>query len=273
MSQAATEHLTDVQRVALDALREDGIAVIDFQELFGSALWDEATADIAPFIAESRDAMDALGDRPAGKEEVIFRRFFDKAADGVPTFSLDSPWVRITASDELLGIVNAYRDTQTKIFYVDNWFTPPYPGATKRVASQNWHRDPEHEHVVKLFIYFSDVDEEAGPFEYVRSSATGGRYGDLWRHGVSDAWYPPTEELEAAVAPDDRMTMVGPAGSVVLCDTGGFHRGGFAKSKPRILSVATYLQPELKGKYADARFAVEQDGRELSPAVRAALPG
>jgi hypothetical protein len=272
MSQAATEGLTNVQRGALEALREDGIAVVAFDDLFDETLWRDAQDDIAPFIRESEEASRDMGDQPHGKGEVIFRRFFDKGGDYLPEFSLDSPWVRIAASDELLGIVNAYRDTSTRLFYLDNWFTPPYPGAEKRVASQRWHRDPEDEHVVKLFVYLSDVDEDAGPFEYVRSSTTGGRYGELWRWGQGDDWYPPADELEAAVADEDRMVMNGPAGTIVLCDTGGFHRGGFAKVRPRILSVATYLRPELKGKYTKARFTVAADGRELSTQVRAALP-
>jgi hypothetical protein len=273
MTEAATENLSGVQRHALDSLREDGIALIRFDELFDDDLWQEALADIAPFVQESQQAAASLGDRPLGKEEVIFRRFFDKAANSQPVLSVGSPWMRIAASDELLGIVNAYRGKPMRLFYVDNWFTPAYPNAEERVASQQWHRDPEHEHVVKLFVYLSDVDDGAGPFEYVRSSTTGGRYGDLWRWGGGDD-YPPAGELEAAVTGEDHLVMRGPAGSVVLCDTGGFHRGGFASTKPRILSAATYLQPGLKGKYAKARFKVDYDGREvaLSPQVRAALP-
>jgi hypothetical protein len=272
MSQAATKSLTDVQVGALDALREDGIAIVRFGDLFEDSLWRDANDDIAPFIARSEEVARDMGDRPSGKGEVIFRRFFDKGADSVPEFSLDSPWLRIAASDQLLGIVNAYRDATTRLYYLDNWFTPPYPEAEKRVASQRWHRDPEDEHVVKLFVYLSDVDEDAGPFEYIRSSTAGGLYGELWRWGKGDDWYPPADELEAAVADEDRLVLNGPAGTIVLCDTGGFHRGGFARARPRILSVATYLRPELKGKYAKARFTVADDGRELSPQVRAALP-
>ena len=102
------------------------------------------------------------------------------------------------------------------------------------MASQRWHRDPEDDHIVKMFIYFSDVDEEAGPFEYVRDSAAGGKYGDVFPWGQGHR-YPSAEELEAAVDPDDRLTMTGPAGTVIFCDTAGFHRGGFARTKPRIL--------------------------------------
>jgi hypothetical protein len=265
----------EVQRRAVSALRDEGIATLRFDELFDDGLWGEALRDIEPFVRESEETARRAGDRPAGKEEVILRRFFDKAAEkqgAKPTLSVSSPWLRIAASDALLGIVNAYRQVETMLFYVDNWFTVPYPSAGERVASQRWHRDPEDEHVVKLFVYLSDVDDGAGPFEYVRGSATGGRYGHLWpwqRQGLTAV----SDELEDAVAAEDVLTMRGPAGTIVLCDTGGFHRGGFARTTPRILSVATYLQPGLKGKWGRRRFDVDFEGREdaLPEPVRTAL--
>ena len=269
--------LNDVQRAAVDALKNDGIAIVPFVDLLGEELWRDACADIEPFVRETEAATRGVGERPAGKEEVIIRRFFDKAAkDGdaangsKPAFSIGGPWLRIAASELLLDVVNSYRERLTRLFYLDNWFTVPYPAAGQRVASQRWHRDPEDEHIVKVFVYFSDVDEEAGPFEYVRGSSAGGRYGDLWAWGEGHR-YPPADELEATVAPEDRVTVTGPAGTIILCDTGGFHRGGFARSKPRILSIQTYLRPDRKeGK---RRFTVDFEGREdtLPPQVRAAL--
>ena len=92
------------------------------------------------------------------------------------------------------------------------------------MASQEWHRDPEDQHVVKVFLYFSEVDEDAGPFEYVQHSAEGFEYGSLWPWGESER-YPPTEELEAAIPASERVRATGPVGTLVICDTSGFHRG------------------------------------------------
>jgi len=262
--------LNDVQRAAVESLNDHGIAIVPFVDLFGEELWQDACADIEPFVRETEEATRDIGDRPAGKDEVIVRRF-GKGGDGEKsTLPLDSPWVRIAASELLLDVVNSYRERLTRLYYMDNWYTVPYPGADERVASQRWHRDPEDEHPVKVFVYLSDVDEEAGPFEYVRGSATGGRYGDLWPWGGKHR-YPPPDELEAAVAPDDRVTITGSSGTVIVCDTGGFHRGGFARAKPRILSISTHLSHDVKeGK---RRFTIDFQGREdtLAPQVRAAL--
>jgi len=249
---------------ALEAFRRDGIAVVGFEDLLGEELWQDAVADITPFVAETDERASELGkqERAKGKDEVIVRRFYGRSEDVAHRYKLSDVWLRIAASDPVLDIVNGYTRQPRKLTYVDNWYTVPYPNATKRVASQRWHRDPDDDHIVKMFIYFSDVDEEAGPFEYVRDSAAGGRYGDLFAWKKDGDFYPSGDELEAAVDPDDRLTMTGPAGTVILCDTAGFHRGGFARSKPRILMVSTFLREAVWG--GERRFEVDFEGRRDS---------
>ena len=150
--------------------------------------------------------------------------------------------VRLGAAPEFLGIVNTYRGRLMRLNDLDNWYTIPDASAADRVASQRWHRDGWEDHIVKVFTYFSDVDEEAGPFEYVRSSATGGRYGTLWPFEEREV-YPDQEEFDRAIPQADRLTLTGTPGSIVFCDTSGFHRGGFARTKPRVLSYHTYISP------------------------------
>jgi hypothetical protein len=151
------------------------------------------------------------------------------------------------ASPEILGVVNAYRGTLTRLHDFDHWYTVPNPDAG-RSASQRWHRDGWEDHIVKVFTYFNDVDAEAGPFEYVLGSPTGGRYGELWPWEDKEV-YPPDGEVEASVAAEDIRSMTGPARTIVFCDTSGFHRGGFARSRPRILSYHTYLSDEAQQRH------------------------
>jgi hypothetical protein len=257
-----------LQQRLLDSLREDGIAVADVRELLGDELWAEALADVEPFVAEQVARLDALGNRPEHKDEVIVRRF-EQRADGPQRLTLDSPWLRIGLSDAVLGVVNAYRGLTTKLFYVDNWFTPPYASADQRIASQRWHRDPEEEHVVKTFLYLRDVDEGTGPFEYVKGSAPGNRYGHVFPYG-GKMKNPSDEDIAAAVPAEERVSMTGPAGTMLFCDTSGFHRGGFARARPRAMAVWSYVSPESQDGH---RFAVDLDAREaeLSAEARAAL--
>ena len=266
--------LNQVQRNALESLAKDGIAVFDFCALFGEELWRDAVADVGPFIRETEEATRNAGEQPAGKDELIIRRLLYKAGvrvDGKkpekPRFSIREPWMRIAASPLLVDVVNTYRGQLTRLYEVDEWFTVPYPRG-ERIASQQWHRDPEDDHVVKVFVYFTDVDEGAGPFEYVRGSAAGGRYGDLWPWADGHR-YVEAEELETAVAPEDRLTVTGPAGTTIVCDTGGFHRGGFARTRARTMATQTYLLDGTRKR----RFKVDYHGEQgsLPPQVRFVL--
>jgi hypothetical protein len=250
----------------VDALREDGIAVVDVRTLVGEQLWGEALADVQPFVAEQRARLESLGEKPEHKDQVIVRRF-EQRGDEQPRFTLDSPWLRIALADAVLSVVNEYRGLATKLYYADNWFTPPYAGADQRIASQRWHRDPEEEHVVKTFLYLADVDDDAGPFEYVKGSAPGNRYGNVFPYG-DKVKNPSDEELAGEVPDAERVTMTGPAATMIFCDTSGFHRGGFARARPRVMALWSYVSPDgLDGR----RFEVNLDGRELSPEARAAL--
>jgi hypothetical protein len=237
--------LTAVQRSVVDSLQEEGFAVVPFRELFDDALWAELDADIAPFVQRTEEMLLSGEAKATSKKDQFIVRRYLRRGEGVdrPRFTLDSPWLRVGASDVMLDVVNTYREQWTTMHYLDNWYTVPSGDDEERVASQRWHRDPEEAHVVKAFLYFSDVDEGAGPFEYIRGSATGGRYGDLWPWGTDAKSYPPQDELAQAVAPEDRLSLTGPRGTMIFCDTGGFHRGGFARTKPRILAVWSYVAP------------------------------
>jgi len=250
----------------VDSLREDGIAVADVRDLVGAELWADALADVGPFVAEQTALLETLAEKPEHKDQVIVRRF-EQRGDERPRFSLDSPWLRIATSDAVLGAVNEYRGLATKLYYLDNWFTPPYAGSDERIASQRWHRDPEEEHVVKTFLYLADVDADGGPFEYVKGSAPGNRYGNVFPYG-GKVKNPSDEDLAGEVPDDEPVTMTAPAGTMIFCDTSGFHRGGFARAKPRVMALSTYVSPAgLEGR----RFEVDLDGRELSADARAAL--
>jgi hypothetical protein len=238
--------LDDLQRRLVADLRQDGIAITSFSELVGdSELWKALATDIDAFAeGAAADVSDQL-EKPTGKRDYYVSRWAarHRGSDRERQVSIDDPWLTLGLSNRMLDVVNAYRGLWTKLLSVDNVYTVPFPESEERVGAQNWHRDPEDLHVVKVFMYFSDVDDEAGPFQYVQGSVKGGRYGDAWPWRVRGGGYPPTGELEKLVAPSDRVSAKGRAGTIIFCDTSGWHRGGFAKSKPRTLSIHTYVSP------------------------------
>lgn len=261
--------LSPAQRGAVDQLRERGIAIFPFDDLVprGTGLWDALSADMARFSQKAERKPPSGGGKPSLKADYLIR-------DRPKRISSEDPWLRLGAGEEILGIVNTYRGLWTKLVEFQRWYTVPFPEAAERVKSQRWHRDPEDKHVVKVFVYFSDVDQGAGPFEYVPGSATEPEYRSFFPWRPMKHIYPSDEEWEGTVSEAEQLSAIGPAGTVIICDTTGFHRGGLAISSPRILSTYTYVSPaSLVSGLKERRFKVDwgKAKDELSKAARFAL--
>ncbi len=134
------------------------------------------------------------------------------------------------------------------------WYSVPQPEEATRKASQRWHRDFNDKHLLKAFLYLVDVDEGTGPFEYIPGSAPGGRYAHEWPWRPLGESYPPDGAVEERIPAEAIKTFTGPKGTLLFCNTSGFHRGGFAtaqaaRPRDRDLLVARVAQvadrPEL----------------------------
>jgi hypothetical protein len=233
--------LDAVQERIVSELDAEGFSLLPFSELFpdGEA-WRAIEAQAERFASTTEATLesdpDALRVRE-GKEFVV--RMHSYGAE----LGLDDPWFRACASRRMLDVANAYVGLWSKLEYVDLWYSRPQPESADRVSSQRWHRDFNDRRLVKTFLYLVDVDEGAGPFQYVPGSAPGGSRGDLWPWRPLGQNYPPEDELEQKIAADGARVFTGPKGTLLFCNTAGFHRGGFAKEKPRVLATATYSSP------------------------------
>ena len=228
------------QRVVAD-LERDGFSLTTFGDFFGDeGLWQEIEEQAGRFVAETEAALagnaDALRVRQ-GKEFVV--RLHSYGTE----LGLHDPWFRACASARMLDVADSYLGLWSKLEYVDVWYSRPQPEKADRVSSQRWHRDFNDRRLVKTFLYLVDVDEGAGPFQYVPGSAPGGPSGDLWPWRPLGENYPPETELEQRIAADGARVFTGRKGTLLFCDTVGFHRGGFATERPRVLATATYSSP------------------------------
>jgi hypothetical protein len=235
--------LDATQQRILDELGREGYATVPFGELIPDAsVWHELEADGDKFRVETEAGLAEEGSggesglrRRAGKEFVV-----RKYAYGVK-LALDDPWLQLGTNPRLLDLANAYLGLWSKLEYVDLWYTPPVAEDDRR-SSQRWHRDFNDRHLLKAFIYLVDVDEETGPFEYVPRSAPGGELDSLWPWRPLGDNYPPQDELAERI--DGRaVTFTAPKGTIILCNTSGFHRGGFATGRPRVLATFTWDSP------------------------------
>lgn len=232
--------LGEAQARMVDDLRRDGFAMADVRELVPD-LWEEAAEAGRAFIGSEgvrRGIEDYRPGESRGKGYIV------KLHESRPTLPAGDVWLRIGLDPALLETVNSYLGLWSKLNYVDAWYTIPSPVERQAQASQRWHRDPEDERLVKAFLYLSDVGAGAGPLEYVRGSHGRGRWAGLYPNpDPGTASYPPEGELEARIPAEDRVLATGPAGTLVFCDTYGFHRGGLATEQARVLATWAYVTP------------------------------
>jgi hypothetical protein len=146
---------------------------------------------------------------------------------------------------QLLDTVNTYLGMWSKLAGANAWYAVPVAEERARLASQNWHRDPEDRTLVKVFLHLSDVTAGCGPLEYIPGSREGGPYAHLWpaTTGGGGYGYPPQDLIETTVPAAERVTCTGPRGTLVFCDTSGLHRGGYCTAGPRVTAFWVYLTP------------------------------
>ena len=261
--------LDDVQQRIVSELSADGYCVIRFSELIGDAsTWNAIEEQSKRFVAETEAGL--TGDREAlrvraGKEFVV--RLHSYGAD----LGADDPWFAVCASHRLLDIANTYLGLWSKLEYVDMWYSVPQPADADRKSSQRWHRDFNDKHLLKAFLYLVDVDEGTGPFEYVPGSAPGGRYADAWPWRPLGENYPPDGELEKRISEDGIRTFTAPKGTLVFCNTSGFHRGGFATERPRVLATVTYSSPASLASLTERSYRYTGSLDELDDVTRFAV--
>lgn len=147
-----------------------------------------------------------------------------------------SPVLKVALDRKLLEIVASYMGLWPRLHSIGAWLNYPTPADAE--ASQLWHRDPEDLRIIKVFIYLEDVGEQNGPFTYVPKTHP---FGSRAERAL---------ECRAKRIDDDRMrryfpekrwrVCTGPANTMILADTVGFHRGGKPAVGTRLLITFTY---------------------------------
>jgi hypothetical protein len=261
--------LDPIQQGIVDRLREEGYATLPITELLADA-WPGLEQAARRFIEETEGelAKERAGGESAlrrreGKEFVVRKYAYDVH------LGLDDPWLKLGLDKRMLDIANTYLGMWTKLEYVDVWYTPPVEDGDRR-SSQRWHRDFNDRHLLKAFLYLTDVEAEAGPFEYVPRSAPGSELDHLWPWRPLGQNYPPEDDLEDKIS-GRAVSFTAPKGTLIFCNTSGFHRGGFAVGKPRVLATVTYSSPASLAALTERNFEVVDGPDGLDPAQRYAL--
>lgn len=248
--------LDDVQKKVVDDLNQYGIAIVDINELFPDKIWwSKLSEDSAKFVGsgeiqeyihrfKNKESIKGFATEHYAKKYLYRKYNIDRKNKEI---SCNDEFLKFGIEERMLNTIAGYLGRYPKLRMIDLWYNIAV-GEESPTHSQNWHRDGEDTELVKVFLYFNDIDENAGPFTYVPNSHLKGKYGDLWpaetvlKH-IYGGVYPDTKELEEKFNKEEMKVCTGKAGTLIFCDTYGLHKGGHCKTTDRILGNWVYTTP------------------------------
>jgi len=153
----------------------------------------------------------------------------------------DSRILSLATSDKMIKTVGRYLGCLPVLTYANVWYSPVIEESADVEGSQHWHLDHEDLKQMKVFVYCSDVDENAGPMFLVNASRS---------HKLSMQIDYKTSRKSKRLADHyfadiDKVKLTGKAGDIAFVDTSScFHLGSRDTQKPRLLIALQYLGPQ-----------------------------
>jgi hypothetical protein len=235
----------------VDELRSVGVARSTLAAITGDDALLGRLQDVAADLEQRRQALGpAVDETSPGTPASAIRPFLIEMLDPFrPVVDPRGVLADVATNDQIKGIADVYLGLTTKVSDINVWRNLPdstaaalsgAEGAAGR-STQLWHRDlAEDRYVVKVFIYLEDVTEESGPFSYARGThllPNDPHQRGLVHDGVN---YRATGEELTRSLQEKAEVCVGPAGSIIFADVRGYHRGGLARSRSRLLMQTRY---------------------------------
>lgn len=155
--------------------------------------------------------------------------------------SAESPFIALALNQYLTTIISSYLRTSPNLCYVELNRSKVIASDSSEVQSQRWHRDPAIRKCVKVFVYWNDVTEDSGPFQFIPGTHYGGRHAGIMSSNrkTGGSYYPDQKSVQNRFG-NEIFSAIGPKGTVVIADTSGLHRGGYSKINTRDMSTFVY---------------------------------
>lgn len=222
-------------KVISNALRREGIAIFNLRELASNTYEVFLDAQTHAHDLLSRVAKDADADEGCGLDGGVTKKYRIRLLS--KQIASDSPFLALALDSRLLAAVDSYMGMRSYLRSIDLWWDRPTSGP--EMDTQLWHRDADDLMNVKVFIYFNDVDVDGGPFCFIRGShPRGGRRRIMPE--FDDAGRTTDGQMANLVPPSGWSVCTGSIGTVIMCDTCGYHKGLKPLSKDRIMFVSHY---------------------------------
>jgi hypothetical protein len=247
--------LSEEGRRVAEELNRKGVAITSVEKLLGvNSPYEQLSSDVARLERDLAD--DLLSARAAAESDTTVgkKTFIYMLLGDCPRLEPESIYARFALQEPILRIANAYFGMYTRLRYYNVWRT--FATRDKPRESQLWHRDREDQLILKMFVYLSDIDDGAGPFTYVPGSHRKGKLRCEPDYFLEDNVRRSNDEQMSKVAPRDGwISCTGPKGTIVFADTGGYHKGGEARERDRLIYTCMFTSPASESRELLARAA------------------
>lgn len=246
---AKQDDLSVAELEIVQCLNKDGIAASSADSLFGcDSKFRELEAAATNLLDKRKEEVEAVKLTAADEQNIGNKTFNLEMLGGELVFSPESVFARFAINSAILNIANAYFRMSAKLRYYNVWYTAA--SASKSRESQLWHFDREDNYILKVFLYLDDVDEGTGPFTYAPGTQRKGQYTSIKpEYFLEGNVQRTTDEQMAAVYPKSNWkTCTGKKGTIVFADTRGYHKGGEARTKDRLMYTCMFTSPASESK-------------------------
>ena len=239
---------TDDERRIIARLDRDGIAITSVKELGALGHFEELTECVNGLMSGRQEELRRLREQAQGPGPIGEKTFNVELLGSPIQFDPDCIYARFALQESIQKIANAYFGMRAELRYYNVWNTFATAGEARE--SQLWHFDREDNYILKAFLYLDTVDEGTGPFTYAPGTH---RKGPRWNQHP-EFFYEnnvrrSTDHQMSKVVPESEwIRATGERGTLVFADTRGFHKGGEARNKDRLMYTCMFTSPASQSK-------------------------
>jgi hypothetical protein len=250
LSYNSAQHLlsTEAARVVAE-LNRRGVAITSVESLLGSgSCYPELKQAVDELESELADELSAARANANREPGTIGQKTFNRELLGSnPILDPEIIYARFALQNPILQIANAYFRMYTRLRYYNVWHTFATNGEARE--SQLWHYDREDRYILKVFVYFSDVDDGAGPFTYAPGTHLKKKLRRQPEFFVEGGVRRSNDrQMSEIVSPQQWVKCTGSKGTIVFADTRGYHKGGMAHEHDRVMYTCMFTSQASQSK-------------------------
>ena len=142
----------------------------------------------------------------------------------------------VAFSKSLLNVVSNYLNTKNITCKIECFISNPFKGSIDEMKknAQYFHYDCDYKKFLKIFIYLNDIDENSGPHIFIQNTHKKKFFKHILAERIDD------DEALEIYGEAKQKKFIKNAGSVIIEDTFGLHKGEIPKTKSRAMLVFEY---------------------------------